>query len=104
MWPTRSGPMALPSWPGNTTSPSMWLRPSRPSDMTLPEGSLIPIEERASSEITHGMGKQTAPETVTVYNPAFDVTPNRLVNAIITDRGVAESPVRTGLQEMVFIG
>ena len=61
-------------------------------DMTLPEGSLIPIEERASSEITHGMGKQTAPETVTVYNPAFDVTPNRLVNAIITDRGVAEAP------------
>ena len=61
-------------------------------DMSLPEGSLIPIEERASGEITHGMGKQTAPESVTVYNPAFDVTPNRLVNAIITDRGVVEAP------------
>jgi methylthioribose-1-phosphate isomerase len=61
-------------------------------DMSLPEGGLIPIEERASDEITHGMGKQTAPEAVHVYNPAFDVTPNRLVDAIITDRGVARGP------------
>ncbi len=61
-------------------------------DMSLAEGSLIPIEERSPVEITHGMGKQTAPEAVHVYNPAFDVTPHRLVNAIITDHGVAEAP------------
>ena len=61
-------------------------------DMSLPEGSLIPIEERAPTEITNGMGKPTAPDNVQVYNPAFDVTPNRLVTAIITEVGVARDP------------
>ena len=61
-------------------------------DMSLEEGSLIPIEERSSGEITQGMGKTTAPDDVGVYNPAFDVTPNRLVSAIITEKGVARSP------------
>jgi methylthioribose-1-phosphate isomerase len=61
-------------------------------DMSLAEGSLIPIEERDPVEITNGMGKSTAPENVSVYNPAFDVTPNRLVSAIITEKGVARAP------------
>lgn len=61
-------------------------------DMSLSEGSLIPIEERDPVEITNGMGKTTAPSDIGVYNPAFDVTPNRLVSAIITERGVARSP------------
>jgi len=68
-------------------------------DMSLEEGGLIPIEERASDEVTYGMGKQTAPEDVAVYNPAFDVTPNRLVDAIITDRGVARAPYAPVFQE-----
>ncbi|HAA74444.1 TPA: S-methyl-5-thioribose-1-phosphate isomerase [Candidatus Latescibacteria bacterium] len=61
-------------------------------DMALSEGSMIPIEERDPVEITAGMGKPTAPTDVNVYNPAFDVTPNRLVTAIITEKGVAQPP------------
>ena len=61
-------------------------------DMSLSNGDQIPIEERSSEEITRGLGKQTVPEGVSVYNPAFDVTPNRLVTAIITEKGVATPP------------
>jgi methylthioribose-1-phosphate isomerase len=61
-------------------------------DMSLAEGALIPIEERDPGEITHGMGRMTAPDNVGIYNPAFDVTPSRLVTAIITEKGVAQAP------------
>ena len=61
-------------------------------DMSLPRGEEIPIEERKPDEITRGMGRQTAPGGVNVYNPAFDVTPSRLVSAIVTEKGVAQSP------------
>lgn len=61
-------------------------------DMKLANGDQIPIEERATQEVTHGMGRQTAPDGVLVYNPAFDVTPHELVAAIISERGVARPP------------
>ena len=64
--------------------------PTTTFDLSLTSGDLIPIEQRAASEITHGFGRQTAPEGVAVYNPAFDVTPARLIQAIITERGVIE--------------
>ncbi len=57
-------------------------------DLKLASGELIPIEERGAAEITHGFGKQTAPAGMPVYNPAFDVTPARLITAIITERGI----------------
>ena len=63
-------------------------------DLTLASGAGIPIEQRSSSEITHGFGRQTAPEGIDVYNPAFDVTPAALITAIITERGVIR-PVTT---------
>ena len=59
-------------------------------DMKRDTGAQIPIEERKTEEITHGMGRQTAPSGIQVYNPAFDVTPNHLVTAIITEKGVAK--------------
>ena len=59
-------------------------------DMKRDTGAQIPIEEREEEEITHGMGRQTAPSGIQVYNPAFDVTPNHLVTAIITEKGVAK--------------
>ena len=62
--------------------------PSSTFDLSLEHGDQIPIEERTAQEITHGFGKQTAPEGVSVYNPAFDVTPAHLIKAIITERGV----------------
>ena len=68
--------------------------PSTTFDMTLASGDEIPIEQRDPSEITHGFGRQTAPDETPVYNPAFDVTPAELIKAIITERGVI-SPVTT---------
>ena len=66
--------------------------PSSTFDLELASGDLIPIEQRASKEITEGFGKQTAPDNVTVYNPAFDVAPAELIAGIITEKGVI-SPV-----------
>ncbi len=68
--------------------------PTSTFDLSLPSGEGIPIEERAAEEITHGFGRVTAPSGIGVYNPAFDVTPARLIRAIITERGVI-SPVTT---------
>lgn len=62
--------------------------PSSTFDLELPNGDAIPIEQRDPREITHGFGHQTAPEGVAVYNPAFDVTPAELIEAIITENGI----------------
>lgn len=61
-------------------------------DLNLETGSGIPIEERDPDEIRFGFGKQTAPDSVNVYNPAFDVTPAELIKGIVTENGVI-SPV-----------
>lgn len=61
-------------------------------DLTLASGEHIPIELRAPEEVTHGFGKQTAPDNVSVYNPAFDVTPAELIAGFITERGVLRPP------------
>jgi len=66
--------------------------PSSTFDLNLPDGSGIPIEERAADEITSGFGRQTVPSNVRVYNPAFDVTPAELITGLITEKGVI-SPV-----------
>jgi methylthioribose-1-phosphate isomerase len=66
--------------------------PSSTFDLLLPDGSGIPIEERPPEEITRGFGKLTAPENASVFNPAFDVTPNGLITAIITEKGVLYPP------------
>ncbi len=66
--------------------------PSSTFDPTLPAGDCIPIEHRDPREITHGFGRQTAPDGVGVYNPAFDVTPARFITAIICERGVLRHP------------
>ena len=62
--------------------------PSSTFDLTLEDGSSIPIEQRDPKEVTHGFGRATAPEGVDVYNPAFDVTPAELIDGIITERGI----------------
>ena len=69
-------------------------------DLTLSSGDAIPIEERASKEVTHIQGIPIAPEGIAVANPAFDVTPNRYVSAIITERGVARTPYEESLREL----
>lgn len=70
-------------------------------DLSLADGSLIPIEERDGREITHIKDVQLAPEGVSVRNPAFDVTPNRLVTAIVTELGVVEGNYQQGLAGLI---
>jgi methylthioribose-1-phosphate isomerase len=69
--------------------------PSSTFDLSIPDGSAIPIEQRDPREITHGFGAATAPEGVLAYNPAFDVTPAPLIASIITERGLIR-PVNAG--------
>ncbi|MGI5860821.1 MAG: S-methyl-5-thioribose-1-phosphate isomerase [Myxococcales bacterium] len=61
-------------------------------DRRIASGREIPIEERSSDEVTVIAGKRMAPEGVRARHPAFDVTPARLVSAIITERGIARAP------------
>ena len=75
--------------------------PSTTFDLSLETGDQIPIEERSREEITHGFGRQTAPDAIGVYNPAFDVTPARLIKAIITERGVIEPVSRETIAAML---
>jgi len=70
-------------------------------DLSLASGEQIPIEERDAREVTHVRDAQLAPDGVAVHNFAFDVTPNELIAAIITDRGVARSPYKESLKSFV---
>jgi len=70
-------------------------------DLNTADGSEIPIEQRAATEVTHLAGRQIAPDAVRVENPAFDVTPSKYVTAIITERGVARAPYQHALAELV---
>ncbi len=69
-------------------------------DLTLASGDEIPIEQRSPLEVTHVFGVPVAPEDVRVENPAFDVTPNRYVSAIITEQGVARAPYAESLRQL----
>jgi methylthioribose-1-phosphate isomerase len=68
-------------------------------DLTIPSGDQIPIEERAPEEVTHLGGVRIAPD-VPAANPAFDVTPARLISAIICERGVARPPYAESLRRL----
>ncbi len=71
--------------------------PSSTFDLAVPDGEGIPIEERDPDEIRRGMGRQTAPEEIPCYNPAFDVTPAHLIRGIITERGLIQPVSRESL-------
>lgn len=66
--------------------------PESTFDPLTPSGASIHIEQRAADEIRCGFGTLTAPPDVSVYNPAFDVTPAELITAIVSDRGVHRPP------------
>ncbi|GAB5444764.1 MAG: S-methyl-5-thioribose-1-phosphate isomerase [Fuerstiella sp.] len=66
--------------------------PSSTFDLNLNHGEKIPIERRSREEIAEGFGRQTVPEGVDVYNPAFDVTPADLISALITEHGIIRAP------------
>ena len=77
--------------------------PSSTFDLAAADGSDIPIEQRAAEEITEGFGKRTAPKDVSTYSPAFDVTPNDLITAIVTEKGLIK-PVNTENVRAVVTG
>ncbi|MFN7915218.1 MAG: S-methyl-5-thioribose-1-phosphate isomerase [Vicinamibacterales bacterium] len=68
-------------------------------DLKTADGSGIPIEERNSREVTHVGSNQLAPEGASVWNPAFDVTPNHLIAGIITEKGIFRAPYTESLRQ-----
>jgi len=66
-------------------------------DFSLSDGSAIPIEERAAEEVTNFGSNRVAPQGVSVYNPAFDVTPNELITAIVTEYGILRPPYKKSI-------
>ena len=78
--------------------------PTSTIDLSLQTGDDIEIEERDGQEVRTVFGKPIAPEGVPVMNPAFDVTPNELVTAIITERGVVRAPYEVNLRQIMEVG
>jgi methylthioribose-1-phosphate isomerase len=70
-------------------------------DLATADGSGIPIEERGAREVTHVGPSRLTPEGAKIRNPAFDVTPNKYVTAIVTERGVARAPFGPSLSALV---
>lgn len=73
--------------------------PTSTIDLCIATGDEILIEERPSSEISNGFGKQTAPSGIQIFNPAFDVTPSEFITAIITERGICYPPFSQSLAQ-----
>jgi methylthioribose-1-phosphate isomerase len=78
--------------------------PASTFDLSLATGEAIPIEQRDPSEVTHGFGRQTAPDGVRVYNPAFDVTPAHLITGIITERGLIQPVTVEAIRQVLAAG
>jgi methylthioribose-1-phosphate isomerase len=72
-------------------------------DLSIATGEQIPIEERSAEEVTHFRGVRIAPD-VDAAHPAFDVTPARLISAIVCERGVARAPYAESLQRLAQVG
>jgi methylthioribose-1-phosphate isomerase len=70
----------------------MVVAPTSTMDLATPDGSRIPIEQRGESEVLTAGGKRIAPAGAHAWNPAFDVTPAGLIDAIVTERGVVLKP------------
>lgn len=73
--------------------------PTSTFDLSIASGAEIPIEQRATSEVTHSQGNPVAPDLCAVTNPAFDVTPAELVDVIVTEYGVIEKPNTQSIRE-----
>jgi methylthioribose-1-phosphate isomerase len=80
--------------------PFVVVAPTSTVDLSVASGAKIPIEERAGSEVTTILGRQMAPVGTYAVNPAFDVTPARLITAIVTENGVATAPFDAALKRL----
>ncbi len=76
--------------------------PTSTIDFNIKDGKDIPIEERNTREVSHIGNKRLAPKGIEIKNPAFDVTPSRLVNAIVTEKGVMRGPYFTSQIKKIF--
>lgn len=76
--------------------------PATTVDLSLPDGRRIPIEERSSREVTEVAGRPIAPKGTRARHPAFDVTPARLITALVTDKGVARPVSRASLRRVLI--
>lgn len=74
--------------------------PTSTIDLSLPSGEAIPIEERKPEEITHPGGVPLAPEGIKVANPAFDVTPQKYITGIVTEKGVIYPPFDVNVRRL----
>ena len=79
----------------------MVVAPTTTVDLGVPEGAAIPIEEREGDEVLAAAGMDSRTEGVSVSNPVFDVTPADLIDAIVTERGVARPPTRETMAAMM---
>jgi methylthioribose-1-phosphate isomerase len=70
-------------------------------DLKIKSGNQIPIEERNSKEVTHFAGVPTAPKGIKVYNPAFDVTPAKLITGIVTEYGIISPPYGRSIKKSI---
>jgi methylthioribose-1-phosphate isomerase len=75
--------------------------PTSTIDLSLKSGAEIPIEERNPEEVTSIKGVRLAPKGVTAANPAFDITPHRYINAIITEKGIIRKPYLHRLKKLL---
>jgi methylthioribose-1-phosphate isomerase len=83
--------------------PAYSVAPTSTVDLSLAHGGLIPIEERGSDEVLDIQlaGERVTPQNAKARNPAFDVTPNRLITGIVTENGVAYPPFDVNLKKMM---
>jgi methylthioribose-1-phosphate isomerase len=77
--------------------------PSSTVDLATTQGGQIPIEERPEEEVTSFFGSPSAPKGVKALNPAFDVTPHSLVEAIVTEKGIARLPYQESLKKLMAV-
>lgn len=73
-------------------------------DLAIPDGKHIPIEQRPAIEVRTVLNKHyIAPKNINVYNPAFDVTPNKLITAIVSDKGIIYPPFGKNIKNIFII-
>ena len=82
--------------------PAYSVVPTSTIDLSLAHGGLIPIEERSGAEVLNIQlaGERVTPKNAKARNPAFDVTPHRLITGIVTENGVAYPPYEVNLPLM----
>ncbi|MEM2795569.1 MAG: S-methyl-5-thioribose-1-phosphate isomerase, partial [Thermofilaceae archaeon] len=77
--------------------------PTSTFDLSIETGEEIPIEERPSEEVIYVFGKRITPEGVEAIYYAFDVTPPKLINGIITERGIVYPPYEKSIKQLFSI-